>query len=404
MRSAFAQLARWSALAWLGVSLGWAGELRINFPKHSEATPVQKLNQQGVNEIERRHNLRKAERLFYRAYLIDPDDPFTLNNLGYISELQGKLERAQRYYQLAAKENNSETVIAAATSRNLKGHELREVTSSYGRMDLRINRGNVEAMVLLQQRRNQEAEDVLRDTLKLDPKNPFTLNNLGYAMESQGDLDEALRYYNEASMTHSQEPVVVALDFRWRGQPISDIAFLNEKAIRKRLATEESNQDRAARLNLEGVSAINHNDARKAYDYFRQAYHLDPENAFSMNNMGYVSEAQGDEETASDFYARARRGQQANTPVNVASHHEMVGELVTDVADSNVQGADASLRAAAAARRRQHAPVVLRRRGDRAPVTGPENPSTAPQTQNPQVPHPPVDNAPVENNVPRPPQ
>src|SRR6476620_7837170 len=178
-----------------------AAGLRITIPKHTEATPVQKLNRQGVNEI-KKHHLDKAERLFYRAYLIDPDDPFTLNNLGYISELQGKVERAQRYYQLAAKENNSETVIAEASARKLQGHKLSEITASYGNLDLRVNRGNMQAMVLLQQGRNQEAEDVLRETLKLDPHNPFTLNNLGFAMEGQGNLEEALRYYNDASLTH----------------------------------------------------------------------------------------------------------------------------------------------------------------------------------------------------------
>jgi len=404
MRAVFTQMIGFCLSAVLGALLLSAGDLRINLPKHSEATPVQKLNQDGVKEIQHR-NLQKAERLFYRAYLIDPDDPFTLNNLGYISELEGKVERAERYYQLAAKENNSETVIAEASARGLKGHELSEVTSSYGRLDLRINRGNVLAISLLEQGRNQEAEDVLRDTLKLDPKNPFTLNNLGFAMEGQGDLTQALRYYNEASMRHSKEPVVVALDPRWRGRPISDIAFRNEEAVRKRLATERSNEERAARLNLEGVSAINHNESKKAYNYFRQAYELDPTNAFSLNNRGYVAEAEGDEETASDFYARARRGRQAGTPVSVASHHEMVGEAVANVADSNNQGSEASLRAEAEARRRQHAPVVLRRRNN-APATspGPAGPSAPPPSENPQVPRPPVDNAPVENNVPRPPQ
>src|SRR5712691_7995089 len=158
-----------------------AGDLRITLPKRSNPTPVQALNQQGVNEV-RKHHLEKAEKLFYRAYLIDPDDPFTLNNLGYISELEGNVERAQRYYELAAKENNSETVIAEASTRKLEGHKLSEVTNSYGNLELRINRGNILAMGLLEQGRNQEAEDVLRETLKLDPRNPFTLNNLGFAM------------------------------------------------------------------------------------------------------------------------------------------------------------------------------------------------------------------------------
>ena len=186
-------------------------------PKRSDATPVQKLNREGVREIQH-HHLDRAEKLFYRAYLIDPDDPFTLNNLGYISELQGKIDRAQHYYQLAAKENNSETVIAMASARNLEGKKLSDVTESYGNLELRVNRGNIEAMSLLEKGRSQEAEDILRNTLKLDPRNPFTLNNLGYAMEKQGDLDSALRFYNDASITHSSEPIVVSLDPQVAGQ------------------------------------------------------------------------------------------------------------------------------------------------------------------------------------------
>src|SRR5215469_3372444 len=284
--------------------LAHAGDLRINLPKNSQATPVQKLNREGVKEIQK-HRLDRAEKLFYRAYLIDPDDPFTLNNLGYISELQGKVERAQRYYELAAKENNSETVVAASSVRKLEGHKLSEITSSYGSLELRVNRGNIQAMALLQQGRNQEAEDVLRETLKLDPKNPFTLNNLGFAMEGQGDLESALRYYNDASLTHSTEQVVVAIDPHWRGKPISDIAFNNAQSIRARLNSEQSAQEKASRLNVEGVSALNHNQQDKALLFFEQAYKLDPYNAFSLNNMGFLPEARNDQETANEFYLRA---------------------------------------------------------------------------------------------------
>jgi Flp pilus assembly protein TadD len=393
------------AVVALCASLAQAGGVRINIPKRSDATPVQKLNREGVKEIQH-HHLARAEQLFYKAYLIDPDDPFTLNNLGYISELQGKIDRAQRYYELAAKENNSETVIALASTRKLEGHKLSDVTASYGNLELRINRGNILAMTLLEKGRTQEAEDVLRDTLKLDPRNPFTLNNLGFDMEAQGDLESALRYYNDASLTHSSEPIVVSLDPRWRGKPISDIAFKNEQAVRTRLASQQSNQDRAARLNVQGVSALNHNQDDKAYEDFRQAYKLDPQNSFSLNNMGFVSEAFGDEETANEFYSSAQRGDQAGAPVSVASHHEMVGAAVGEVAGSNSQASEAELQAQAEAKRRNNAPIVLRRR-DNTPVSVPE--TQAPQTETPQtpgsqVPRPPMDNAPVENNVPRPPQ
>lgn len=387
-------------VALLCVSLAHAGGLRITIPKRSDVTPVQKLNREGVREVQH-HHLARAERLFYRAYLIDPDDPFTLNNLGYISELQGKIDRAQHYYQLAAQENNSETVIAMASSRKLEGKKLSDVTEAYGNLELRINRGNIEAMSLLQKGRSQEAEDILRNTLKLDPKNPFTLNNLGYTMETQGDLDAALRFYNDASITHSSEPIVVSLDPKWRGKAISDVAFKNEQAVRARLESQQSNQDKAARLQVQGVSALNHNQDEKAYQDFREAYRLDPQSAFSLNNMGFVSEASGDEETANEFYSSAQHGEEASAPVSVASHHEMVGVAVGQVAGTNSQASEADLQAEAEAKRRNHAPIVLRRR-DNTPVTMPENPQTEPPASQQQ--RPPLDNAPVENTVPRPPQ
>src|SRR6185369_14114503 len=161
MRRAFWTLVVGAAM--LVLPAAEAKDVRITIPQGSDATPVQKLNQLGVKELQK-HHLEKAQKIFYKAYLLDPDDPFTLNNLGYISELQGKVERAQRYYELAAKENNSETVIAEASARKLQGHKLSEITASYGNLDLRVNRGNMQAMVLLQQGRNQEAEDVLRET------------------------------------------------------------------------------------------------------------------------------------------------------------------------------------------------------------------------------------------------
>src|ERR1700693_1584992 len=78
----------------------WAGDLRITLPKRTKPTPVQQLNRDGVKAVEK-HKLDKAEKLFYKAYLLDPNDPFTLNNLGYFSELQGKGERAALYSELA---------------------------------------------------------------------------------------------------------------------------------------------------------------------------------------------------------------------------------------------------------------------------------------------------------------
>jgi len=360
------------------LSPAWAGDLRITLPKRSKPTPVQQLNRDGVKAIEK-HNFDKAEKLFYKAYLLDPNDPFTLNNLGYISELQGKVERAQRYYQLASRQD-SETTIDQASVPELKGKQLTEITGSFGNRELRINRGNVEAMSLLSQGRTQEAAEVLQWTLAVDPRNAFTLNNLGFTMEGEGELESAFRYYSQAANVHSSDPVIVTLDPHWRGKPISEIAANNAKAVRRRLETEQTTEDRVARLNLQGVSALNRNDSQAARRYFEQAYKLDRRNAFTLNNMGYVAEMDGDHETADQFYAAAREAREASARVTLANRHEMQGLPLGQVARSNDEGAQANLQATQEARRREGGPIQLKRR-DNSPVAEPE--SAAPTQSNP---------------------
>src|SRR5689334_22102392 len=78
-----------------------AGDLKITIPRRSILTPVQRLNREGVEALQK-HKFAKAEELFYKAYLYDPENSFTLNNLGYVSELEGQLDRAQQFYALAA--------------------------------------------------------------------------------------------------------------------------------------------------------------------------------------------------------------------------------------------------------------------------------------------------------------
>jgi Flp pilus assembly protein TadD len=46
---------------------------------------------------------------------------------------------------------------------------------------------------------------------------------------------------------------------------------------------------RSPALNLRGVSALNHNDPQSAQKFFNDAYKLDPSNAFTLNNIGYVA-------------------------------------------------------------------------------------------------------------------
>src|SRR3979411_2181603 len=133
-----------------------ARDLKITLPKRRQLTPVQKLNREGVEAI-RKNQIEKAESLFYKAYLFDPDDPFTLNNLGYVSELKGDFEGAHRFYSLAGQQP-TEATIDRASSRRVVGKEVREAVNDIGDTPMRVNRANIESIRLMNQGRAFEAE------------------------------------------------------------------------------------------------------------------------------------------------------------------------------------------------------------------------------------------------------
>ena len=210
-----------------------AKDLNVTIPKRSHLTPVQRLNREGVDAIEK-HNYEKAETLFYQAYLFDPADPFTLYNLGYVSELQGQLDRAQKLYGLAS-EQATDAVIARTSARQLEGKSMRDAFGSLKDVPMQVNRMNVEAIRLISQGRATEALVVLQKALTIDPQNTYTLNNLGVAKEARGDYDEAMKYYKAAADAHSNEPVIVTLNRAWRGKPVSEMAADSAKKLSQRM-------------------------------------------------------------------------------------------------------------------------------------------------------------------------
>jgi Flp pilus assembly protein TadD len=275
-----------------------AGDIKITIPQHSHLTPVQRLNREGVEAVTKR-NYGKAEKLFYKAYLLDPDDPFTLNNLGFISELQGQLDRAQHYYSLAA-EQPSDARVDRASLRSARNETLKDLIGG-AQSFVAVNHANVEAVRLLAQGRAVEADSILQTALKSDPQNVFTLNNLGVAKEMEGEDQEALKYYDESAGMHSDATAAVTLNQSFRGRRVSEMAANSAKSLRDRLARADQVREQVAELNLQGVSAVNRNDLRTAEQDFRKAYNLDPNSAFTINNIAYVAELDGDRETAQFF-------------------------------------------------------------------------------------------------------
>ena len=372
---------KWLVAAMVTIAMGWgaraqAGDLKITLPRRSHMTPVQRLNQDGVDAI-RKHKYEKAEAFFYKAYLLDPNDPFTLNNLGYISEMKGQVDRALSFYALAGKQA-TDAAIDKASLRRVEGRPLKEALAIQD-MPLQINQDNVEAVRLLAQGRGPEADLLLQGALKDDPNNVFTLNNMGVAKEVEGETQAALKYYDTAAARNSDASAMVTLNRQWRGKPVSEMAAQNARDLRNRLQTQMSLEVRVAELNTRGVSAMNRNELSAAAQDFRNAYALDPNNAFAANNIGYLAEMEGDRETAQFFYDKAQTLGGANTPVGLATRSSAEGQRLSQVASDSDAKVESKVRQERYARRLQNEPVLLLRRDNstvQEPATPPATSST----------------------------
>ncbi len=338
--------------------------MKVPIPQRSVSTPSQKLNREGVAELKHGHQ-KKAKRLFYRAYLLDPDDPFTLNNLGYIAELEGDADRALRYYALAARDH-TDAIIDQSSEASLKGKPLDEAFRQVQDSDQELSKLNERAIVLLQQGHVFEARNLLQSALPRHPHDPFLLNNLGYALEAVGDIEGALRCYSAAASLHSTERVVVTPRVKWRGRPISEVAAGNAAAVSQQIARGEGVEATTARLNLRGVAALNDNHPQVAREFFLQAYHQDAQNAFTLNNLGYSAELAGDRESAEMYYEAARSGRDAKARVSYSTRRDAEGQKIDNLADNNQSDVDATLKAIQEAKRRARRPIELKRR-DPAP-------------------------------------
>jgi Flp pilus assembly protein TadD len=373
------------AFALIGAMAASAQDVRIPLPKKSKYTPVQGLNRDGVKALEK-HDIAKAKSLFYKAFLLDPNDPFTLNNLGYVSELEGDLERARRYYD-QAQANTAEAVIDKSTEQRLEGQIVAKVAGQVGADQMRVNQLNSEAVHLLNQDRAPEADLILQQALKIDPNNPFTLNNMGFAKEKEGDLEEAIRQYQRAANTRSTERVVVTENKDWRGRMISEVAERNAANASVNLSRSGEIDARVARLNLQGVSAMNRNERETARKDFQQAFKLDPANSFSINNMGFLAELDGDKETAQTYYDQAQSAAHNREKVAVATRAEVEGREMGHVAEESSGLMQSTIEAQGEARRQSGTRPTLKTR-EKQPTGSKSSPSTPATHQDQSQTHP----------------
>jgi Flp pilus assembly protein TadD len=297
--------------------------------------------------------------------------------------MQGQVDRAQEFYAQAGKQPTDAVIYRASSDRqNGKKVENRSVNEALNisPQSLQVNHDNVEAVRLLSQGRASEVDLLLQQTLKTDPHNIFTLNNMGVAKELEGESDDALKYYAAAAADHSDAAALVTVNSAWRGKPVSEMAAQNARSLRNRLESRNGPDVKLAEFNLRGVSAVNRNDLTTAQQDFRAAYALDPNNAFAINNIGYLSEMQGDQETAEFFYDRAKIGTGANASVGLATRRAAEGSKLLQVASANDAKVQAKTVEERNMRRQRNEPIVLRHR-DNTLVVEPTATPAAPPAQ-----------------------
>lgn len=329
----------------------------ITLPKHSELTPVQRLNREGVKAIAQ-HDYPAAEALFYQAYLFDPADPFTLNNLAYISQIDGSFDRAEQFYELAAEQGSNATIQMSDVKR-LEGQPMRDALVDLHDVKMSVNHGNIQATQLLEKGRGFEALVLLRHILSRAPHDPFTLNNLGVACETVGDYDDALKYYREAAAQRSMEPVAVSPDSSSLGNTISANAEANATRLALKLRGDGTNIANARILATQGVFAATQNNRAEARKDFLRAYTLAPGSAFALNNRGWLAETDGDLEAAQFYYWKAQNANDAALRVGNATRPAAEGETLDSVAAESNNKVDDALDRYSRERKDEHASPQL---------------------------------------------
>jgi tetratricopeptide (TPR) repeat protein len=70
------------------------------------------------------NNWLAAKQDFLHAYSLDPSSAFSLNNRGYVAEMDGDLETAQFFYDKARKADDADARVGEATERVAEGKKL----------------------------------------------------------------------------------------------------------------------------------------------------------------------------------------------------------------------------------------------------------------------------------------
>ena len=195
----------------------------------------------------------QAVALLREALSLDPQNPFTLNNLGVADESIGDYDNALRSYGAAAESHSSEHVVVTL-DRSWRGRSVSAMAAaSAKRLEERMKKmDSAEVSAVLFTLRGVSAtnqndwlaarQDFLH-AYSLDPASAFSLNNRGYVAERDGDLETAQFFYEKARKAgDSNTRVGLATDRSAEGKKLFTVATDSDHQVDGEL--DKFSQDR----------------------------------------------------------------------------------------------------------------------------------------------------------------
>ncbi len=178
-------------------------------------------NSEGV-KLYQQGNYLGAVNSFQQALAKQPGNPDTFYNLGATYHQQAKLfgreadqQTAEQYYHLCLARNPSheacQRALAVLLVEEKRNDEAVAQLNAWARSQPTNPAPHIELARLAQEHGNvQEAENQLIDALAVDPNNTRALVALGSLRESSGDQAQALANYSRALAADPQQPTVAA--------------------------------------------------------------------------------------------------------------------------------------------------------------------------------------------------
>lgn len=224
----------------------------------------------------------EAEKSARKAIELDPENPFAYDQLGVALEFNGKIGSETRGAYLKAIQIEPEFALAYAhlgrlLRRNGKSGESTEAYSKAIVYSKDVPTMILVADVLQSQQRYGDSEQLLRNALREDPKNPTALFLLGRALTTRGEFGEAeniLKKSVEISPNSFVSYVLLGSLYTRRGD-FSDAEKTLNNALK--VITENERKNLAQAYETVGDGFMNKGRKNDAIRVYRQAVALDSE-------------------------------------------------------------------------------------------------------------------------------